>query len=56
MQGFSAFVMLAGQNPARKGREVLVTPRCGVTSTSLPLPGAPFGARTQSAGVRGEEH
>jgi len=35
---------------------VLATPRRGVASTSLPLPCAPLGARTQAAGVRGEEH
>ncbi|HZO73916.1 MAG TPA: hypothetical protein VFB60_17060 [Ktedonobacteraceae bacterium] len=43
-QGFSVFVMLAGRNPARKGREVQATPRRGVACTSLPLPCAPLGA------------
>ncbi|HZO74312.1 MAG TPA: hypothetical protein VFB60_19070 [Ktedonobacteraceae bacterium] len=55
-QGFSVFVMLAGRSPARKGREVQATPRRGVACTSLPLPCAPNGARTQEAGVRGEEN
>src|SRR5581483_10721204 len=55
-QGFSVFVMLAGRSPARKGREVPATPRRGVAGTSLPLLCAPLGARTQAAGVRGEEN
>ncbi|HZO76084.1 MAG TPA: hypothetical protein VFB60_28055 [Ktedonobacteraceae bacterium] len=32
------------------------TPRRGVACTSLLLPSAPLGARTQAAEVRGEEH
>src|SRR5581483_7904443 len=44
--------MLAGRSPARKRREVLATPRRGAASTSLLLPCAPLGARTQAAGVR----
>jgi len=35
---------------------VLATPRRGVASTSLLLPYAPLGARTQAAGVRGEDN
>jgi len=54
--GFSVFVMLAGPSPARKRREVQATPRRGVACTSLLLLCAPNGARTQAAGVRGEDN